>query len=224
MLHYRIFLLLYFFVCINLFSQGSRKSSCKSKPDIVELNSITKCSVTTKKENTKTKEIKITYNRRIRKKKVVRREDASSINTINKIGIANNFSNNKIMNEKLKNITGQQVLFSVADKIPLFEKCTSQEIKDKRECFNIEMAKHFEKHFHPEDIIDEATSNRIFIQFIIDYKGGVKNIAIKAKKKSKVLEKEISRVIYKLNAFTPGTHNNIPVNVLYSLPINLNME
>lgn len=221
-----------FFVCTNLFSQSKKHCNTPKKEIIEDLNSITKCAF--EKANTKEgkKELKISY-RKVRKRKtttkIIQQESKKGeikkvISPICSSGVDKSFTTKNIQEQKLKNLAIQEVLFSVADRIPLFSKCTSNKFDRKRHCFNTEMSKHFAKNFYPERAVDDVVSGRIFVQFTIDFEGNVNNLVIKSQKKSNLLEKEIKRVIAKLPKFTPGSHKNMPVNVTYSLPINLNIE
>lgn len=219
------------FLCSYLTFCQTKKHCSAPKEDIVEdLNSITKCAFEKSSNN---KELKISY-RKVRKNRgvsatIVKTESSKGVAkkvicNINKSGVDNSFTNNSFQNQKLKNLSIQKVLFSVADRIPLFSKCTSSKVNDRRTCFNTEMSKHFAKNFYPERAADDAISGRIFVQFTIDFEGNVTDLIIKSQKKSNLLEKEVKRVISKLPKFTPGSHKNTPVNVVYSLPINLNLE
>lgn len=123
----------------------------------------------------------------------------------------------------LKVLSGE-VLFALVDKIPLFPSCSKFSNAKSQQCFNTEIGKHFQSNFYPERASDDGVSGRVLIQFLIDIKGHVSDIKIKAAKKSKLLEKEITRVISKLPRFIPGKQKGIPVNVRYSLPINLTSE
>lgn len=114
-------------------------------------------------------------------------------------------------------MTTQEVLFSVVDEIPLFPKCNNT--KDKQ-CFSKKISNHFNKNFHPEKVFYNRVVKRIFIQFVVDVKGKIKNIQIKGVKKNKKLDNEVLRIIKKLPNLISGKHKKIPVNVKYSFPLN----
>lgn len=224
------------FVKSVAYSQSRGAKECKAKKEIEELldlNSITKCDIkeVTTKSGAKETQLKISY-RKIRKRianksklaKVVTKDAVKGISKVAQQSLDNSFVASDLGSEKLKNLNIQEVLFSVVDEIPLFKKCYSDNVLNKKLCFNKEMSKHFAENFYPERASEDGINGRIFIQFVIDFEGKVKNIEIKTKKKSKLLEKEIKRVILKLPKFLPGSHKSLPVNTKYNLPINLTLE
>lgn len=225
------------FVKSVAYSQSKGVKECKSKEEteeIFDLNSITKCDIKEVKTKSGTKEaqLKISY-RKIRRRnanksklKQIKTKNAvkSISNEVEQQSIDDSFATNDLGNEKLKNLNIQEVLFSIVDEIPLFKKCYSGNVVSKKGCFNKEMSKHFAENFYPERASEDGVSGRVFIQFIIDFEGKVRNIEVKTKKQSDLLEKEIKRVISKLPKFLPGTHKSLPVNTKYNLPINLTLE
>ena len=62
----------------------------------------------------------------------------------------------------------------------------------------------------------------MFAQFIIDKKGFVTNIKIKAPHPT--LKKEVIRVIQKIPKFTPGKQRKKPVKVKFTLPVTFQIE
>ena len=60
--------------------------------------------------------------------------------------------------------------------------------------------------------------NKIYVRFIIDNTGMIKDVAAKAS--SKELEREAIRVIESIPTMIPGEKDGKKVNVQYSLPIN----
>lgn len=219
------------------YSQTRKTEECNSEKteEVIDLNSITKCDIKEieNKSGKKETQLKISY-RKIRKrninksklKKATSKKSAvkSIYNKVDQQNLDESFTQHDLGKEKLKNLNIQEVLFSVVDKVPLFKKCYSNSIQNKKNCFNKEISKHFAKNFYPERASDDGVSGRIFIQFVINFEGNVKNIEVKSNKKSGLLEKEIRRVISKLPKFLPGSHNGLPVNTKYSLPINLTVE
>lgn len=218
-------IILYLFFTLTFQSLIAQQETCSNKEtEIEDLNSISKCTVeeVKNKENKKTSVLKVAY-RKVRKRSndfVLKKR--GKINTIETKNTIDKSFVSSTTNDVSLNLTGSQViLFSVIDNIPLFPKCSSKNKNQNLTCFNKQMAKHFSKNFYPERIEDDKTNERVFIQFIIDKKGNVKNIEVKAKEKSMSLEKEIKRVINKLPKFSPGIHQSLPVNVKYSIPITL---
>lgn len=219
------------FIKSNCYSQVKE---CSSEPEIlVDLNNITKCDIKEVETSSgkKETELKISYRKVRRRKKqkaqlksVVAKNAVEGISSNEQRSLDNSFAVSNLGQEKLKNLNIQEVLFSVVDEIPLFKKCFSAPSSNKKVCFNQEMSKHFAKNFYPERASEDGVKGRVFIQFLIDIDGKVKEVQVKSKKKSDLLEKEIRRVISKLPKFSPGSHNGLPVNTKYSLPINLTLE
>lgn len=219
-----------FLSLINLsYSQSKSEEECTSpEEDFLELNSISKCDVGNKNEkNANSKnELRISY-RKIRKKavvkKIIKNKDAAlsiAANELNK-SIDNSYLI-AIKKEKLKNLNVQNLLFNVAEKVPVFPKCINN--NEEKKCFNEQMHKHFSKNFNPERVFDEPTKEKIFIQFVINLEGNIEDIQIKSKRKNKLLTKEIKRITTLLPKLYPGSHQGIPVNITYGFPISLNVE
>lgn len=219
------------------FSQSRSIKECnKPEPEVlVDLNSITKCNIEEARDSKtgkKQTELKISYRKvrnrnstHLKLKKVVKKNQAHSLcPTKMAQSLDDSFNNTNLSSEKLKNLNIKEVLFSVADKIPLFKECISSSSSEDRKCFSKQMSNHFAKNFYPERASEDGIRGRVFIQFVIDFQGKIRNIKVKAQKKSTLLENEIKRVISKLTPFTPGRHNGLPINTKYSLPINLTLD
>lgn len=103
--------------------------------------------------------------------------------------------------------------------IPLFPGCSSKlNSKERMACFNEKIQQHVQRNF------DSSIGNRIddtlikfTIGFTIDDKGDIINIQVKSK--NDLITKEARRVIARLPEMKPGSHNGLPVNVRYVLPI-----
>ncbi len=63
---------------------------------------------------------------------------------------------------------------------------------------------------------------RIYVQYVIDKNGEIKNIKIRAPHPR--LEKETARMLKKVPKLTPGIYQNTPVRSLYQLPIVFKIE
>lgn len=214
----------------NLLLAQSSKTCTKNEDVLVDLSSITKCSVEKVKDksNNIKSELKISYRRvrrrAIKKETIKNKELATGINTASK-GISTTLTINNSPELNLKKVVAaREVLFSVADQIPLFPKCSSVKKEEAKKCFNQQISNHFAKNFRPQEITDEAIKGRIFIQFTVDYKGNATNIEIKSQKKSTLLESEVKKIIQKLPKLSPGVHKGLPVNIKYSIPINIDVE
>lgn len=214
------------------FSQSNSKQNCSSpSSEIDDLNVITKCSIEQVKENGKHGKktvLNISAKKRTNNYRIVRKKE--KVNSVKTTTLLNDVKHKSgvVFEKRIISVSNKlkvnKVLFSIVDEIPLFSRCINTEENNKKTCFNQEISKHFAKHFYPENVSDYNNIKRVFIQFSINIRGDVYDIGIKAKQKSPSLQKEIRRVINKLPKFISGKHEGLPVDVTYSLPINLNFD
>ncbi|WP_299715736.1 energy transducer TonB [uncultured Tenacibaculum sp.] len=211
---------------ISINAQSSETCDTPKDMQINDLNSISKCTI--KKEEGNSRKVTLNVASNNIRKRVVRKRVPQSRAKVNGLNDTKNLKkdvnsntetlviNNKIIN---RDVTKQEILFSVVHDVPLFPKCENEK-GDSVECFNNQFSKHFAKNFDPERASDNGVNGKVFLQFTITLKGEINNILIKSRNKNELLEKEIKRVVNKLPKLIPGKHNNLPVNVKYSLPIN----
>ncbi len=109
--------------------------------------------------------------------------------------------------------------------VPVFRGCEGLNEKETRICFESKIQKHVRRYFNSgiaQDAGLRSGKYKIYTQFVIDKKGNVSEVKIRAPHKR--LEKEVNRVIGKIPQFTPGKQNNNPVKVKYTLPIAFKVE
>ncbi len=205
---------------------NAQNKQCNTpEPSIDIFNEISKCTIEKKGDETNSKDIVMNVSSKKTRRRIIRkREKANSINNTN--NLQKEISSDAVEIKKAivsKNITSQEILFSIVDEVPLFPNCEVVN-NNNADCFNKEFSKHFAKNFTPESASENGISGRVYIQFNVDQKGNTTNLLIKSRKNNKQLEKEIKLVISKLPKFTPGRHEGLPVNVKYSLPINFNTD
>ncbi|MBE7651816.1 energy transducer TonB [Tenacibaculum finnmarkense] len=213
---------------------------CESSKEIVEdLNSISiaKCDIkkTKKKHTKKTREIPVTR-RSLKKRKITKGVGVG----IAKIHISPQNENQKLALEKEPSL-GQDIIkitnklskeeldtavkFNKADKIPLFNACKNVSKTRRAFCFNKNMVNHISTHFkYPTDAIRKSIQGNIWVSFIIDKNGEVKNIKTLVHKNGDLLHKEALRVVAKLPQFIPGKKQGKRVSVKYGFPISLALE
>lgn len=126
--------------------------------------------------------------------------------------------------EKKDYTNAEDVPFSVVSQTPTFSMCTgsNEELKD---CLNKTLQTLVATNFDAEIVkgLDlESGRTRIYVQFKITKVGGVEVIGVRAAHSK--LEEEARRVVENLPKMIPGMHNGKPVNVLYMLPISINVE
>jgi len=76
---------------------------------------------------------------------------------------------------------------------------------------------------YPKEAIKENITGKVFINFIIDKNGDVREVSLK-QGVHELLDNEALRVVSLLPAWTPGEKDGKKVNVAFSIPINFNLE
>ena len=119
----------------------------------------------------------------------------------------------------------EDVPFINIENAPVFKGCEGLSKKENKRCFDSKMKQFVQRNFNV-DLANElglhAGVHKIQTQFLIDKKGNVIDIKIRAPHKR--LEKETQRLIYKLPKFTPAKRENRAVRVRYTLPIAFSVE
>ncbi|AQS94641.1 hypothetical protein BXQ17_11415 [Polaribacter sp. BM10] len=108
---------------------------------------------------------------------------------------------------------------------PVFKGCEGLSKKENKICFDKKMKQFVLRNFDAglgNELGLHSGVHKIQTQFLIDDKGNVVDVKIRAPHKR--LEKEASRLIKKLPKFTPGKQRNRPVRVRYNLPIAFSVE
>lgn len=111
------------------------------------------------------------------------------------------------------------------EKMPIFPGCEKYTTNDQlRQCMSKKVGKLIHKQFNKElgSQYGITGKQKIYAQFTIDKNGNVINIMARAP--HPVLEGETKRVLNKIPKMTPGLQKNVPVGVLYSLPITFYMS
>lgn len=112
------------------------------------------------------------------------------------------------------------VPFSKIEKVPVYPGCERHKTNDKRKkCMSEKITKLINKRFNTDLGSEYGLSGRqrINTQFTIDKNGNVTDVKIRGP--HNVLEKEANRVINKIPNMEPGLQRNVPVGVIYTLPI-----
>jgi len=218
-------------VALVVFQQSiiSQNDTCETPVDepILDLNSITKCSIEETTDETsaiasrKSKRVSIKVSSR---RRVIRKRDAVS-------GISKNESSHKIANLKEKaslvgslDLSNEEVVenipFNLVEEVPLFRSCEKAPINEQTKCFKKEISNHIRKNFrYPEKAYESSVQGRVYAQFVIDRTGEVTDLNIRGPYKGELLEAEAKRIVKKLPKFKPGKHNGSPVKVKYGVPI-----
>ncbi len=111
-------------------------------------------------------------------------------------------------------------VFFIVEDMPIFmpEKCKTKEEGD------VELQKFIAKNIKFPDVAREnGISGRVYISFVVDRKGKVKDVKI-LRGVDPSLDQEALRVINSLPPFSPGKQRGKPVKVAYNVPINFKLN
>ena len=109
--------------------------------------------------------------------------------------------------------------------VPLFKGCKDISLEANRACFEKKMKRFVQKKFDVDlagDLGLQPKSYRMYVGFVIDEKGEVIDVQVRAPHPK--LKKEAQEMIQKLPLFTPGKVGNKKVKVKYLLPINFKVD
>ncbi len=220
------------------------------KEDTIEdLNSITKCSIKPSKKgkNKRSRQItvRVSASKRFLKKRPAKKKkqvatNAASLNTSGVSEITTTSGISSSLNLKRKNaatdiasltnsLSEAEVRkaerFTSVDRLPAFKGCRKAKKRDMVDCFNEEMIKHIQKHFrYPADAVANMVQGEVWVRFIIDSNGDVRNIKTLGPENSEILDEEAKRVVTQLSKFVPAEKDGDPVAVKYGFPINFSLE
>jgi len=228
----------------SVFSQKKCESPDETTLGLNEI-SITKCTIkeSKNKKNKKSRQItvRVSANKRYLKKRMsLKKTNLSKATNIESIGIdeiskqleltkelslKNNIENlkNKLSSEEIKKASK----FSVVDELPLFKSCANKDDKksSQLDCFNEEMIKHISKHFrYPSEAVKKSIQGNVWVRFIIDKEGTIKNVKTLGPKNANILNLEARRVVMQLPKFLPAKKEGNIVAVKYGFPISFFLE
>lgn len=82
----------------------------------------------------------------------------------------------------------------------------------------------YNKFRYPEFAMDYELQGRVMVHFIIDKEGNPQIKEANGPKNGLILEEEAIRIIKSLPTAIPATCNGKPINIMYAIPINFQME
>lgn len=244
----KLFLVVFLLHSLSFFSQ---QETCTSPDDtLVDVNSITKCTIEPVKEaNKKDRQIKVqvTASKRfLKKREVLKKKEIQAVVAVETAGIDNisivEETTTDVVNEIHKTVDYKDNLSRITEKlsreelakakklyyvekIPLFNQCKKVKKKERLDCFNEEMVKHINKHFrYPSEAVRNQIQGEVWVRFIIDKDGYVTNIKTLGPDEGEILNEEARRVVSKLPHFEPGKNDGERVSVKYGFPINFSLE
>lgn len=202
-------------------SQSKETCTSELENSVLDLNSITKCSISKKEESTSgSLSLEIKSRRRV----IRNRNSVKGISYIS--------NNSKIQELKTKaslvgklNLsnknTWENMPSTLVEQIPLFDQCKKVPLLKQRKCFKEQLISHIKRNFkYPEEAFEKSIQGRVLINFVINKEGNIDNIITRDPYKGELLSKEAKRIIKKLPKFIPGKNNGELVNVRYGIPIN----
>jgi protein TonB len=114
----------------------------------------------------------------------------------------------------------ETVEYIIIQNAPIFKGCEGLSKEKNKKCFDKKMKRFVQRNFNVDVARNLGLNSgkyRISSQFIIDDKGNVVDVEIKAPHIK--LKKDTKKLIEKLPQFIPGMQSNKPVKVRYILPI-----
>ena len=82
----------------------------------------------------------------------------------------------------------------------------------------------YNKFRYPEFAMDHELQGRVMVHFIIDKEGNSQIKEANGPKNGLILEEEAIRIIKSLPTAIPATCDGKPINIMYAIPINFQME
>lgn len=228
-----------FTVFLLVFSAVAQ-DSCANEEKIEDLHAVSKCSIKTSQKKIKgnkgSRQISVQIfapKQRFLKRKVKKEKvelSASNISLSVKSDINEKVEIKKKNDANLAKALSKLELrrainFRKVDELPLFEKCKTVKKSEKTNCFNTEMVNHIQKYFnYPDEAVENKIQGDVWVRFIIDENGEVRNIKTLGPENGELLNKEAERVVTKLPKFAPGMKNGEKVPVKYGFPINFSLN
>ena len=114
--------------------------------------------------------------------------------------------------------------FSEVETVPLFPGCSENASDlEQRKCFQQKIQEHIAVNFrYPEIAQEMGIQGRVFVDFTINQSGFITDI--QARGPDENLEIEAKRIIGLLPRIKPGTQDEKPVNVPFSIPITFKLQ
>lgn len=239
------------FIALSTCYISNAQKTCETPEEsLIDLNSITKCSINSsaKSKDKKSRQISVKVSaskKRYLKKRVVNKKTAvANLNQLSTSGVTDTNHSSEISNTlslKKENkpndiiahlsnsLSAEEIKkaskFNAVEKLPLFTACENVKDKESLDCFNTEMIKHIQKHFrYPETALINKTQGDVWVRFIIDTNGNVTNIKALGTENAEILDQEAIRVVSKLPKFTPAIKDRKKTSVKYGFPITFSLE
>jgi len=214
----------------------SQHQVCQSSTgdDLLDLNTIGKCTIEKFKKSKDKGYVAIaTRNRYVRKKTtpyIAKINKAYKENAIKKAKAVKKAAESSVVKNTNATVVNKKVLrdyvrFDKVTQIPVFLSCAGFSYDHKAACKKETLVHHIlENLIYPFDAAAEGIEGRVWVRFIVDKEGYVKNITTSGPPKTELLEVEAERLISLLPKFIPGKLNDKYVNVEYFIPIDFQLD
>lgn len=116
----------------------------------------------------------------------------------------------------------EEVVYGSAQRMPTFPGCETESSEMARQnCSSLKLMRFLSEHIkYPAMAKDAGIEGKVFINFVIDSKGEVKNVELlRGIPNGALLDKEAMRVVGNLPNFNPGKQQGKAVSVRYTLPV-----
>ncbi len=219
---YKVIMLSCFAMMLPYQLLSQEKKVCDTPEDnlILDLNSITKCSIEQNKDATASVDKKVSVEVSSRRRIVRKRDEAT--------GLLTNSHDHELKGIKKKNNLissldlDKEKLISInyVEEIPLFKRCERVRFNEQTACFKKEMASHIKRYFqYPAKAYSKGVQGRVMAHFVIKSDGTIGRIRLNSPYMGDELGAEVERIIRKLPVLKPGKYAGRPVGVKYSVPI-----
>lgn len=221
--------LFFMFTGLTSVCQHSVCESSGNNNDLTDINTIGRCAIENFKQSKNREFVKVsTRNRYIRKKStatiVKLREDLKALSNKAAVGKENRTQETLSKTQK-DNLIKEFVRFDHVNTSPVFVTCAGLSTGVDEGCVKETIVNNvLDNLIYPFDAAAEGIEGTVWVRFIIDKDGYVKNITSKGPSNGDLLKKEAERLVSLLPKFIPGKHNNQYVNVEYFMPIDFQLD
>jgi len=202
---------------------------------LLDLNTVGKCAIENFKKSNNREFVRVsTRNRYLKKRNNSRIKSLATISKRNNtafvektvVKTVTSVDNTRESTKDVKKaLVKDFIRFDQVNEIPMFVTCEDAALDIKQNCIKETFVANLLENFtYPFDAAAEGIEGTVWVRFIIDKDGYIKNITTTGPDNGKLLEQEAERLITLLPKFVPGKHNNDYVNVEYFMPIDFQLD
>ncbi len=224
-------------ITLLTFQQSFTQEVClnNQNTDYEEVNriSINKCAIkSSTNKKIKSNKVLVAKNYRFLKKRIKKSDFIKTRDLhkkVSELDVVFEHSEVRLVKEKInamiplldKRDSNKTIPFNEVTVIPKFIDCENVN----EDCFNENMKLHIQKNFsYPKEAIKNGIEGNLFISFIIDSNGNVKDIKVTSSKGMSILTNEAIRIVSLLPKFIPGKQDGHVTSVSYSFPMNFKLK